>query len=65
MTLHWFVILQYREFIQKVMISEALIRIYSLVNGVAFNQAEKEMRFGAEYDGPVPVSNLLDQLEII
>lgn len=39
---------------QLVMLPEALIRIYADVNNVTFAMAEKEMKCGPRWEGPVP-----------
>ncbi|ODM91841.1 Ubiquitin thioesterase otulin [Orchesella cincta] len=42
------------HYINLVLLPEALIRIYARVNKVDYEWAEKEMMFGAKYDGLIP-----------
>ncbi len=44
---------KYLDYFYKVMIPEMLIRLYASVNGIGYSLAEKEMRYGPQYDGPI------------
>ncbi len=45
--------LQLLHYVGHVLVPEALIRIYATANKISFELAEKELRYGAGYDGHV------------